>query len=42
MLPFTVGRSFGAIGIGLGGTGFAMNQARDLEPRFAANLANQR
>ena len=39
MLPFTVGLIVWAIGMGLGGTtGFAMNQARDLGPRFAYQI----
>ena len=39
LLPFTVGLIVWAIGMGLGGTtGFAMNQARDLGPRFAYQI----
>ncbi len=39
MLPFTAGLIVWAIGMGLGGTtGFAMNQARDLGPRFAYQI----
>ena len=39
MLPFTVGLIVWAIGMGLGGTtGFTMNQARDLGPRFAYQI----